>query len=378
MPAVSGNPHEHLARQILARGIAGLAVTPDDLARHAARLIDADPEFGELAQRSGDALAMRHGLARLPVVPQLGELLAIAQYERPPLFDHLLKATLIAYYLALRQGLAETETANVLLAALAHDLGELQLDPTLFDPAHRLDASQRRHIYVHPIVGSLLVREVRAGDASVATAVLQHQERIDGSGYPFGLRDGQLGILARIVGLADVCASMLARHGGRERLSALMRLNRHKFDAGLLAHLEEALGHAADATTPDVTQAIPRIEAAARLMARWADFRPRLDDRTAPPAIEFLIERMATLSAMLAQFGFDPAHWQTLMTLALDDNQVAGELTAVLDEMHWQFADLEREIVRRRALLTPDADARYADLLDAWSAELHVCVEQGF
>ncbi len=376
MPAVSASQHDSLAHQILARGTADTALSADELARQAARLIDADAEFRELARRSGDALGLRHGLARLPLPQGLGELLAVAQYERPTLFEHLIKATLITHYLALRRGLSEAETTNALLAALAHDLGELHLDPTLFDPAHRLDASQRRHIYVHPIVGSLLVRELRAGDATVATAVLQHQERIDGSGYPFGLRGDQIGILGRIVGLADVCASMLARHGGRERLSALMRLNRHKFDHELLTHLEEALGHGADATPSDVTQAIPRIEAAARLMAHWAQFRAKLADRMAPTEIEFLIERMATLSAMLAQFGFDPAHWETLMTLALEDKQVAAELTAVLDEMHWQFADLEREIARRRARLEPGADPAYAELLDAWSAELHACVEQ--
>lgn len=371
MPTVSGYTQGNLARQILQRGTADDALTPTDLAQRAARVLDDEQEFGALARKSGDALALRHGLARLPLSPRFAELLALAEFERPQLFDHLLRATLISHYLALRRGLSDAETTNVLLAALAHDLGELQLDPTLFDPGHRLDPVERRHIYVHPIVGSLLVREVEAGDGAVATAVLQHQERIDGSGYPFGLHATQIGTLARIVGLSDVCASILSRHGGRERVWALLRLNRQKFDPELLALLEDALGHTARATPPDIGLAMPRIEAAAKLMARWAQFRAGLGEGKLPRDVGFLVERMGNLRAMLAQFGFDPEHPVMLMTLALEDAQVAAELAATLDEVHWQLADLEREIVRRRAIIEPGADRSCVNFLDDWNAELH-------
>lgn len=375
MPTTSGYTQDNIARQILQRGTADDALTPGELARRAARLIDEDEEFRELARKSGDALAMRHGLARLPLSPGFAELLALAHYERPQLFDHLLRTTLIAHYLALRSDFSDAETTNVLLAALAHDIGELHIDPALFEPSHRLDASERRHIYVHPIVGSLLVREVEVGDSAVTTAVLQHQERMDGSGYPFSLHAAQIGPLARIVGLADVFASMLSRHGGRERLCALMRLNRQKFDPDLLALLEDAFGHAATATPADVGLAMPRIEAAARLMARWTQFRTALADGALPQEMAFLVERMDNLRAVLAQFGFDPERRDMLMTLALEDPQVAAELTAALDEVHWQFADLEREIVRRRAIMEPGGDRTCVDFLDGWNVELHAYLE---
>lgn len=376
MPTLAAYAHETIARQILPRRTAD-ALSSTELARSAARLIDDHEEFAELARKSGDALALRHGLARLRLPRRFAELLALARNERPPLYDHLLRTTLIAHYLALRRGFSEADTTSLLLAALAHDIGELQLDPALFDPNRRLDLSERRHIYVHPILGSLLARETEVGDGAVVTAVLQHQERIDGSGYPFGLRAAQVGPLARIVGLADVCASIVARSGGRERLCALMRLNRKKFDPELLAPLEEALCRAASATTADVVQAMPRIEAAARLMARWAEFRAGLADGRLAPETEFLVERMTNLRSLLAQFGFDPEHPETLMALALEDAQVAAELTAALDEVHWQFADLEREIGRRRAVLDRNDERRCADFLDGWNVELRACMESG-
>lgn len=376
MPNSASSAHDNLARQILQRRGTDDALTPDQLARCAARLIDTREDLRELARRSGDALALRHGLARLPLSPKLAELLGVARAERPQLFDHLLEVALISHYLALRRGLSDGETTNVLLAALTHDLGELHIDPAILDPQHRLDASERRHIYVHPITGSLIVREIEAGDATVTTAVLQHQERIDGSGYPFGLRAAQIGPLARMVGLADVCASILARRGGRERLSALMRLNRQKFDPDLLALLDDAFGRSAPAPHADIGLALPRMTGAARLISRWAEFSAGLAaDNKVPREMEFLLERMTNLRTMLAQFGFDPERQQVLETLAAEDPNVAAELAAALDEVYWQFADLEREIVRRRAIREAGEDKTYDDFLAGWNVELHAYLD---
>lgn len=378
MPNPASYAHDNLARQILQRKGTDDALTPDQLARHAARLIDTRDDLRELARRSGDALGLRHGLARLPLSPKLAELLGVARAERPQLFEHLLQVALISHYLALRRGLSDSETTNVLLAALTHDLGELHIDPAMLDPQHRLDASERRHIYVHPITGSLIVRELEVGDAAIATAVLQHQERIDGSGYPFALRGAQVGLPARIVGLADVCASMLSRRGGRERLNALMRLNRQKFDPHLLALLDGAFGQAAPAPRPDIGLALPRMTGAARLMARWAKFSAGLAaDAKVPPEMEFLLERMTNLRTMLAQFGFDPERQQMLETLAAEDPNVGAELAAALDEVYWQFADLEREIVRRRAIREAGEDNTYDEFLAGWNVELHAYLDDG-
>lgn len=347
--------------------------TPGDLAKHTARLLDADVALRHLAERSGDALALRHGLSRLPLPAPLGRLLTVVGNERPALLEHLLVATLITHYLALRQGLAERKTNQLLLAALCHDLGELLIDPRLLDPQHQLTDDEHRYLYAHPITGHLLVREISALDASVATAVLQHQERLDGSGYPYGLNGDQIGADARVIGIADVGASILARFGSNERLGALMRLNRKKFDPQLLALLQEGLptAPAASAKAETLTLAPPRLVAAARLLGQWSVFRARLqsDDGTASPEVDFLLERMANLRSMLLSFGFDPESQQLLLTLVAEDPQLAAELAAALDEVHWQFADLEREIVRRGRLFASEPD-RQGPSLDGWLVEL--------
>jgi hypothetical protein len=305
-------------------------------------------------------------------------MLALARDQRPELFRHLLLVTLISHYLALRRELAARETASVLLAALSHDLGELYTDPVLLDPRHRISDDERRYVYVHPITGHLFAREVVQLDPGIAAAVLQHQERLDGSGYPYGLRAERIGALARIVGLADVCAAIVARFGSHERLGALMRLNRQKFDLALLALLHEGVGHGSGAAAPASPTPHARLMAAAALLERWDEFRPALTRTSAgraAPELFFLVERMATLRHMLLQFGFDPAGQQLLMELLDEDPGVAAELGAALDEVHWQFSDLAREIARRRESIEPLLDADGKRLLTEWTGQLQAYLE---
>ncbi len=375
--------YENLARDILLRhelqrppgfspGASEREVA-EMLARHAAHLIDEDVFLRQMAERSGDALAMRHQLSRLELPTAVAQMLALARKQRPELFRHLLLVALIAHYLALRRELSARDTDSLLLAALCHDLGELYTDPALLDPQHRISDEERRYIYVHPITGHLIAREIAQLDAGIAAAVLQHQERLDGSGYPYGLRAERIGAFARIIGIADVSAAILSRFGSHERLSALMRLNRQKFDIGLLALLHEGIEHVPTAPRPAPEMPHERLFAAASLLEQWAEFQPALaggNGERIAPELAFLIERMAALRHMLLQFGFDPASQQLLMELLAEDPEVAAELDAALDEVHWQFHDLEREIARRRTAVEPTLDSDGKRLLNEWDGQL--------
>ena len=163
-------------------------LTPESLACEVGRLIKTDSNLQRLVARSGDAMALHHGLAKIPLSSQMAFKLTVAKEQQTSLYQHLLLTALIANYLAVRMRLSEKETLNVLSAALFHDLGELHTDPALLDPKHRITEAERRHIDVHPITGYLIVKEAAGLDASVAVAVLQHQEKLDGSGYRRPLR----------------------------------------------------------------------------------------------------------------------------------------------------------------------------------------------
>ncbi len=353
--------------------VIGDGVTPEFLAQESARLIATYPYLQQLVSRSGDELAMRHGLARLALPPQMAFKLTVAREQQASLFHHLLIVALIARYLALGMEMSERDTANLLTAALCHDLGELHTDPAFLDRRHRIGDRERRYVYVHPITGYLITREMGEVDPAVSTAILQHQERLDGSGYPYGRRADEIGLLARIVGVADVCAAMLVRFGNDDRLSMLMRLNLAKYDGRLLALLQNGFSH--PATPAAAPFAAPQVQlvAAARLLSNWGEFRAGLagaENGELPPGLQFLFERMSRLRTLLLQFGFDTDSLESLMELARSDAAIAAELAAALGEVNWQFADLAREIERRGEIIASSLSADEARLLEAWVEQL--------
>jgi HD-GYP domain-containing protein (c-di-GMP phosphodiesterase class II) len=353
------------------RGVSGA-----DLAAQASCLFDAFAWLRRLFPFPPDRERVCAALAALELTPALAFKLTVAREQRPRLLDHLLAAAMICQYLARRLELGAADTDDLLLAALLHDLGELHTDPAMLEPGRRLDRDEMRYIYAHPITGCLIAQSVVPGRPAVAVAVLEHQERDDGSGYPYGLRAEATSRLGRIVGVVDVCVSILTRFGNNSRLSALMRLNRRKYDPELISLLHKGFGSQHDDDGADDIVVLPELKAVAKLIHHWSNFRASFAcGAGAPPQLDFLFERMVNMNAMLLQFGFDPNSLQLLRAAIADDRKLAAELAEPLNEVRWQFGDLEREIMRRKETATKSLSPDTCMFLDDWLADLRQYLE---
>ncbi len=344
-------------------------VTPESLAEEIARLIDSNPWLGRLAAKSGDAAAMRHGMARLVLPREVLFRLTVARDQRKAVFRHSLGVAAIAHYVALRARLRSADVDVVLTASLCHDLGELYTDPAILAPAHRCTDEERRYIYVHPITGWLIVRDIPGIDPAVATAVLQHQERLDGSGYPHATKGDGIGAAARILAVADVCESIMARYGDHRRLSVLLRLNQQRFDRSVVDLLHEALAPTEAVERFEREPLAKRLVGFASVLEHWA--RLRADTAIAQtPAGAFLSQRMFNLRTMMIGFGFDADSFDVPLKLAEEDPTIANELAAAVDEVQYQLADLGREFDRRSADLIGGLDATSAAAVLDWRRKL--------
>lgn len=373
---ISSNLRERLIKHKLCKPIdysltVQNGVTLDSLAREALHLIKENPGLQYLAAFNGDLRALPQEIVMLVLSPHMAFKLTVAKEQQPHLFQHLLLVTLIAHYLAVRLKLSSVDLANLLSVALFHDLGELYINPELLNSQNHLSEIERHHIYAHPITSYLIVREVAGINAAVSTAILQHHERLDGSGYPYGLHGDQISTLARIVSVADVCASIFSRFGNSERLRTLSRLNVKKYDPKLLSLVTEGFGRiTSNPITSDITE-LTRLEAVSQLFETWGEFRALLglastSSGSPPGVLEFMFDRIANLRSMLFQFGFDPGCLELLVAISKTDLQIANELATVLDEIKWQFIDLEREICRRRELIRVALDDSENLYLDNW------------
>ena len=93
------------------------------------------------------------------------------------------------------------------LAATVHDLGKITVPAEILSKPTRLSEAEFAIIQRHSEAGRELLEPAELPD-SVTDAVLQHHERLDGSGYPGRLKGGEIGQFARIIAVADVVEAM--------------------------------------------------------------------------------------------------------------------------------------------------------------------------
>ncbi len=153
----------------------------------------------------------------------------------------------LAVALGGRCGLDADRLEVLRLAALVHDIGKIGVrDDVLLKP-HRLTADEMREIHRHPAVAAEILRSIQ-GTEAIANVVLCHHEKLDGTGYPRGLRGGQIPLGARILSVADVFCALTedrpykpAANGVAEALGILRSVAGTELDRSVIGHLEELL-----------------------------------------------------------------------------------------------------------------------------------------
>ncbi len=104
---------------------------------------------------------------------------------------------------------------EAMVAALVHDVGMLQLPAAILAQPGPLADEQRRLLEGHPRAGADLLQEV---SGIAVEAALGHHERVDGTGYPAGLRGSQQSAFVRLLALCDVYAALCCRRPYRAAL----------------------------------------------------------------------------------------------------------------------------------------------------------------
>ena len=103
--------------------------------------------------------------------------------------------------IAMQLGLATAEIERIDWAAQVHDCGKVIVSPEILEKPGALAPAEYAEVQRHAAFGARLVASV--GDPELTAIVRHHHERIDGSGYPDGLRGDEIPLGARIVAVAD-------------------------------------------------------------------------------------------------------------------------------------------------------------------------------
>jgi len=109
----------------------------------------------------------------------------------------------LARYLGQTMGLSGRNCELLELAGLLHDLGKLRIPDALLDKPGKLTAEEYAIVRRHSFDTFSVLKNI-TGLEEVARWAAQHHERVDGSGYPYHLRESELSLEARIIAVADV------------------------------------------------------------------------------------------------------------------------------------------------------------------------------
>ena len=157
--------------------------------------------------------------------------------KSPFTYRHSIGVTDVAVSLAETLGLAPERVSLVRRAAFLHDIGKLAVPNRILDKRGRLTPAEWVHITRHPALSGSILRRVGAFRELAALAA-EHHERLDGSGYPFGLRAEQISLESRVIAIADCYAAMAEDRPYRPGLCT----------EEILANIAEDVPHKLDAT----------------------------------------------------------------------------------------------------------------------------------
>jgi putative nucleotidyltransferase with HDIG domain len=147
--------------------------------------------------------------------------------------DHSVNVSILSTYLAMNMGYSHALILqNIAAGALLHDFGKMKVELEEGDSKTVIAEKMKQH----PTVGAAFVEAQDKVGGEIKMIIAQHHECFDGTGYPKGLKGGQIYDLARIVAIANVFDELVTEGRGPlpERQARALKLMggdlAHRFD----------------------------------------------------------------------------------------------------------------------------------------------------
>jgi len=189
----------------------------------------------EIGERRKAERALRESLGNLRhMLDGTVEALANTMEIRDPYTaGHQRRVAGIAGAIAEAMAFSEDRIQGIRVMSYLHDIGKIVVPADILSKPGNLNEHERGIIRTHPRVGHDILAGIRF-PWPVALAILQHHERLDGSGYPDGLNGSDITTEARILAVADVVESMSSHRPYRASLGINAALEEIRAKSGLL------------------------------------------------------------------------------------------------------------------------------------------------
>jgi len=157
----------------------------------------------------------------------------VVETRDPYSTGHQQRVSKLATIIAREMKLPQDKIEGTRIASLVHDIGKVNLPTEIISKPNKLIEVEFNLIKNYPKVGCDILRKVDF-PWPIAEIVLQHQEKIDGSGYPRGLKGDEICIEAKILGVANVVEAMSSHRPYRLSLGIDKALEEISQNRGIL------------------------------------------------------------------------------------------------------------------------------------------------
>jgi HD-GYP domain-containing protein (c-di-GMP phosphodiesterase class II) len=177
----------------------------------------------------------------------------VVDAKSPFTAGHSHRVALFADMIAEALGMPDTERRWLKRASLLHDIGKLGVSNSILDKPGKLDDDEWKQMKLHTVKTEAILQRVRAF-ADFAFVAASHHERLDGKGYPRGLREAEIPFETRIITAADIFDALTADRPYRAAMPVSKALSIMRGDIGVAVdgRCFEALTRALDLAKPDI------------------------------------------------------------------------------------------------------------------------------
>jgi putative nucleotidyltransferase with HDIG domain len=173
-------------------------------------------------------------------------MIATAVDEKDPYtHGHSERVSRYSALIATNLGLAAEEVENIRISALLHDIGKIGIEDKVLKKPGFLTPEEFEIMRQHPQKGATIARRV-AQLSDMVPGIELHHESLDGRGYPFGLHDDQIPMMARIISVADTFDAMTTHRPYQSAMEPAVAIEHilsqgnKKYDAQVAAALDAA------------------------------------------------------------------------------------------------------------------------------------------
>ncbi len=163
----------------------------------------------------------------------VGGLVSAIELRDPYTAGHQRRVTQLAMAIAQKMNLSKDELDCIRIAAMIHDIGKINIPAEILSKPGTINQFEMELLQNHPQAGYDILKEIDFPWA-IAETILQHHERINGSGYPNGLKEDEILIQAKVIHVADVVEAMSSDRPYRPALGTEKALNELNENRGIL------------------------------------------------------------------------------------------------------------------------------------------------